>query len=79
MRSACRASYNDTPAAPQPGFRLIPQLYGAAPAALAAASRIAFWNGLLDPWSSGGILEDLSDSLVALVDPLGGHHADLNR
>lgn len=41
------------------------------------ASNIVFSNGLLDPWSSGGVLESISDSVVALVTPKGAHHVDL--
>ena len=34
-------------------------------------------NGLLDPWSAGGVLEPLSDSLVTIIIPSGAHHLDL--
>ena len=36
-----------------------------------------FSNGLLDPWSSGGILRDVNKSVVSLLIPLGAHHFDL--
>ena len=42
------------------------------------ASRIIFPNGDLDPWRPGGVLEDLSDSLIRDYCVGGGaHHLDL--
>ncbi len=38
-------------------------------AAAGAASRIAFSNGLLDPWHGGGVLEDAGDQLNAIIIP----------
>ncbi|KAL8250930.1 hypothetical protein R6Q59_034623 [Mikania micrantha] len=40
-------------------------------------SNIVFSNGLLDPWSGGSVVEDISDSIVALVTKKGAHHMDL--
>lgn len=40
-------------------------------------SNIIFSNGLLDPWSGGSVLEDISESIVALVTEKGAHHIDL--
>ncbi len=45
--------------------------------ALATASNIVFSNGLLDPWSGTGVLESVSDSVVALLLKEGAHHLDL--
>ncbi|KAI4967260.1 hypothetical protein ZWY2020_029104 [Hordeum vulgare] len=42
-----------------------------------SASNIIFFNGLRDPWSSGGVLKDISRSILALVEPKGSHHVDL--
>ncbi|XP_050230413.1 uncharacterized protein LOC126679431 [Mercurialis annua] len=41
------------------------------------ASNIIFFNGLRDPWSGGGVLQDISKSIVALVEEKGAHHVDL--
>nr|GMC90393.1 lysosomal Pro-X carboxypeptidase-like [Ipomoea batatas] len=40
-------------------------------------SNIIFFNGLRDPWSSGGVLENISKSIVAIVAKEGAHHVDL--
>jgi hypothetical protein len=39
---------------------------------LAAASNIVFSNGLLDPWHGGGVLADVSDTVVSVIIPEGG-------
>jgi len=44
---------------------------------LQGASNIVFTNGLLDPWSSGGILRTINKSVVSLIIPEGAHHLDL--
>ncbi|XP_074370677.1 uncharacterized protein LOC141711877 [Apium graveolens] len=40
-------------------------------------SNIIFFNGLRDPWSGGGVLEDISKSIIAIVAKEGAHHVDL--
>lgn len=40
-------------------------------------SNIVFSNGLLDPWSVFGVQADVSDSVVAVIIPDGGHHVDV--
>ncbi|KAG6682443.1 hypothetical protein I3842_13G141700 [Carya illinoinensis] len=42
-------------------------------------SNIIFSNGLSDPYSSGGVLEDISDSIVAVYTVNGSHCLDLRR
>lgn len=40
-------------------------------------SNIIFFNGLRDPWSGGGVLENISSSIVAIIAKQGAHHVDL--
>ncbi|KAH7561146.1 hypothetical protein JRO89_XS10G0179600 [Xanthoceras sorbifolium] len=41
------------------------------------ASNIIFSNGLRDPYSAGGVLQDISDSVVAIYTNEGAHGLDL--
>ncbi|KDO37776.1 hypothetical protein CISIN_1g032719mg [Citrus sinensis] len=41
------------------------------------ASNIIFSNGLRDPYSSGGVLENISDSVVAIPTINGSHCLDI--
>jgi len=43
------------------------------------ATRIVFTNGLNDGWSAGGIVANLSETLVAINMPNGAHHSDLSH
>ncbi|WAQ98686.1 PCP-like protein [Mya arenaria] len=42
-----------------------------------SVTNIIFSNGLLDPWSSGGVLESPGASLVPIIIKDGAHHLDL--
>jgi len=68
--AGCEARHNVRPRA-----LMAPLIYGGLN--LTGSSNIVFTNGLLDPWSSGGVLRSLSDSLVAVIIPNGAHHLDL--
>ncbi|KHN33176.1 Lysosomal Pro-X carboxypeptidase [Glycine soja] len=42
-----------------------------------SGSNIIFFNGLRDPWSGGGVLKNISETIVAIVAKEGAHHVDL--
>lgn len=44
---------------------------------LAGASNIVFSNGLLDPWSGGGVLRSNNDNVRITIIPDAAHHLDL--
>ncbi|XP_038055559.1 lysosomal Pro-X carboxypeptidase-like [Patiria miniata] len=66
----CQADWNVTP---RPDWPIV-QYWGKN---ISAASNIVFSNGLLDPWSAGGVLKSISDTVVAVIIPEGAHHLDL--
>ncbi|XP_055601430.1 lysosomal Pro-X carboxypeptidase [Uranotaenia lowii] len=41
------------------------------------ASNIVFSNGLMDPWSGGGVLRSNNPSITVILIPEGAHHIDL--
>lgn len=42
-----------------------------------SAGNIIFFNGLRDPWSGGGVLKNISKTIIAIVAKQGAHHVDL--
>ncbi|XP_071947169.1 dipeptidyl peptidase 2-like [Antedon mediterranea] len=42
-----------------------------------SASNIIFSNGELDPWRGGGVLSNISDTLVSFIVKGGAHHYDM--
>ncbi|KAI5425384.1 uncharacterized protein LOC127125605 [Lathyrus oleraceus] len=42
-----------------------------------SSGNIIFFNGLRDPWSGGGVLKNITKSIVAIVAKEGAHHVDL--
>ncbi|XP_045116836.1 lysosomal Pro-X carboxypeptidase-like [Portunus trituberculatus] len=58
-----------------PRTYMVPLMYGGW--SFKAASNIVFSNGLLDPWSTGGVLWNVSESVVSVIIPEGAHHLDL--
>jgi len=60
-----------------PSKSLIAELYGGIQG-VQQTSNIVFSNGLLDPWSSGGVLENYGNNKIHVITiPEGGHHVDL--
>ena len=44
---------------------------------LRTATNIIFSNGLLDPWSGGGVLRTYNQEIKVVIIPEGAHHIDL--
>ena len=75
LEAHCRARFGVTP---QP--LALRELWGFDEETLPKiTSRIIFTNGLNDGWSVGGILRNLSDTLLAYNMPNGAHHSDLSH
>jgi lysosomal Pro-X carboxypeptidase len=69
-RAACKASWNVEPREAWPTIEWAGRDLG-------ALSNVVFSNGLYDPWHGGGVLQNLSDTVTAVIIPEGGHHLDL--
>lgn len=63
--------------APRP--RDLADLWGFDELTRVGATRIIFTNGLMDGWSVGGYVQDLSDTIIAVNMPNGAHHSDLSH
>ena len=38
---------------------------------------VFFSNGLLDPWSGGGVMKEISSTIFTVIIPESAHHLDL--
>ena len=70
MDAHCRSAYNLTTR-----YGWLNTTYGAGN--VGQHTNIVFANGLLDPWHSGGILWNVSETVRAYIIPEGAHHLDL--
>nr|XP_018904365.1 PREDICTED: lysosomal Pro-X carboxypeptidase [Bemisia tabaci] len=59
----------------KPDPRIIEKLYGGKN--INDHKNIIFSNGLLDPWSGGGVMKDISSSIFTVIIPESAHHLDL--
>jgi pimeloyl-ACP methyl ester carboxylesterase len=74
LKNHCRERFGVTPRPHE-----LADLWGFDDLVNSGASRILFTNGAQDMWSGGSIVEDLSDSLLALNFENGAHHSDLSH
>ena len=75
LNAHCAARFNVTP---RP--TALSDLWGLSEARLPlVTSHIIFTNGLNDGFSAGGVLSNLSDTLLSFSMPNGAHHSDLSR
>lgn len=74
--ASCKESYNL-----EPDYDWVPNTFGGwnYQEDFQYYSRIIFSNGLLDPYHGGGVLQNISDSLIAIVMNNSAHHLDLRR
>jgi len=68
--ASCRANYGVTP-----DFNWWPNFQGGPN--LEGLSNVFFSNGQLDPWGRGGILANISNSVITYMIEGGAHHLDL--
>uniref|UniRef100_A0A170ZLT6 Lysosomal Pro-X carboxypeptidase n=1 Tax=Triatoma infestans TaxID=30076 RepID=A0A170ZLT6_TRIIF len=59
----------------RPSVNLVRDLYGGKD--IKWASNIIFSNGLMDPWSGGGVTYNVSKTAIAILIPDVAHHLDL--
>ncbi|XP_073990696.1 lysosomal Pro-X carboxypeptidase [Rhodnius prolixus] len=59
----------------RPSVNLVRDLYGGKN--IKWATNIIFSNGLLDPWSGGGVTYNVSKTAIAVLIPGASHHLDL--
>jgi hypothetical protein len=71
----CKSRFNI-----QPQPRLLADLWGFDEHRLPhVTDHIVFTNGLNDGWSAGGIVQNISDTLLAFNAETGAHHSDLSH